>query len=205
MSEIKSCPSCNRSYSDLSFSFCLADGALLSASYDSDEIQPDDAEGETRISLRKKKFEEPTLVKSSEDIPLVSKQSKLKISPAKKRELDSWKYEKSIRTKDEYPIINTTPTSDRPIHKWKSSDYVREITFQITGKHTFHAQENLEILRECLNEKIIDENKILKRSTWYLGKGSFESYEGKFTFDFQKNANPTAEKFIKEFSGFLNW
>jgi uncharacterized protein len=33
---MKRCPVCNRSYSDDTFSFCLADGSLLSASYDSD-------------------------------------------------------------------------------------------------------------------------------------------------------------------------
>src|SRR5258705_506194 len=32
---IKQCPSCNRTYSDDSISFCLADGALLSAPYPS--------------------------------------------------------------------------------------------------------------------------------------------------------------------------
>ena len=34
MSKIKSCPNCNRSYSDLSLSFCLEDGSLLSASFE---------------------------------------------------------------------------------------------------------------------------------------------------------------------------
>jgi hypothetical protein len=33
---MKRCPECNRTYSNESFSFCLADGALLSAPYDSD-------------------------------------------------------------------------------------------------------------------------------------------------------------------------
>lgn len=41
---IKRCPSCNRTYSDESISFCLADGALLSAPYgsskDKDEAPP---------------------------------------------------------------------------------------------------------------------------------------------------------------------
>src|SRR5262245_9617192 len=32
---MKRCPSCNRTYSDESISFCLADGSLLSAPYDS--------------------------------------------------------------------------------------------------------------------------------------------------------------------------
>ena len=37
---IKRCPSCNRTYSDESISFCLADGALLSAPYDSSKDEP---------------------------------------------------------------------------------------------------------------------------------------------------------------------
>jgi hypothetical protein len=31
---MKKCPECNRTYADETFAFCLADGALLSASYD---------------------------------------------------------------------------------------------------------------------------------------------------------------------------
>src|SRR5215210_651555 len=31
---MKQCPTCNRTYADDSITFCLADGALLSASYD---------------------------------------------------------------------------------------------------------------------------------------------------------------------------
>lgn len=34
---MKKCPQCNRTYSDETLSFCLEDGALLSATYDSDE------------------------------------------------------------------------------------------------------------------------------------------------------------------------
>lgn len=37
---IKRCPSCSRTYSDQSISFCLADGALLSAPYDSPRSEP---------------------------------------------------------------------------------------------------------------------------------------------------------------------
>ena len=33
---MKRCPTCSRTYADDTFSFCLADGALLSASYDPD-------------------------------------------------------------------------------------------------------------------------------------------------------------------------
>ena len=31
---MKRCPECNRTYSDDTFSFCLADGSLLSSPYD---------------------------------------------------------------------------------------------------------------------------------------------------------------------------
>jgi hypothetical protein len=34
---MKRCPQCNRTYSDDSFSFCLADGTLLSAPFDSEK------------------------------------------------------------------------------------------------------------------------------------------------------------------------
>ncbi len=34
---MKRCPKCNRTYSDETFSFCLADGALLSAPFDSEK------------------------------------------------------------------------------------------------------------------------------------------------------------------------
>jgi TonB family protein len=37
---IKRCPTCNRTYSDESISFCLADGALLSAPYDTPREEP---------------------------------------------------------------------------------------------------------------------------------------------------------------------
>jgi len=37
---IKCCPTCNRTYSDESISFCLADGALLSAPFDGQRSEP---------------------------------------------------------------------------------------------------------------------------------------------------------------------
>jgi TonB family protein len=39
---IKTCPACNRTYSDETISFCLADGALLSAPYDTAQKQAAD-------------------------------------------------------------------------------------------------------------------------------------------------------------------
>lgn len=37
---MKSCPACNRTYSDDSTTFCLVDGAVLSAPYDPNATQP---------------------------------------------------------------------------------------------------------------------------------------------------------------------
>jgi hypothetical protein len=34
MAKLKSCPTCNRTYSDEAITFCLVDGSILSASYD---------------------------------------------------------------------------------------------------------------------------------------------------------------------------
>lgn len=192
---MKSCPNCSRSYSDLSLSFCLEDGSLLSSPYNSADFQ-----------VNADKDEEITLVKSSDDkIENLSAQSKRYIDTARKHELDYWKYEKKERTKKEFPLLDFQPTSARPKHKWTSFDYVREITFQVTGKHTFHAQENLELLREHLNRLITDANKVLRKSTLRLGVGNFYSYVGEFSYDFQEKSNPTKEEFLKEFNRYLNW
>src|SRR4051812_10772967 len=37
---MKQCPTCKRTYADDGFTFCLADGALLSAPYDSEAKKP---------------------------------------------------------------------------------------------------------------------------------------------------------------------
>lgn len=141
---------------------------------------------------------------SSEDknnSPIIS--SNRPLTPNQKQKLDSWKYEKTLRRQDEHPILETEPVSERRRNEWTSSDYVREITFQITGKHTFHAQENMELLREFLNKSINDENKVLRRSAMQLGKGIFENYKGLFYFDFQSKEHPTKEKFLNEINNFL--
>lgn len=39
MLKMKNCPTCNRTYSDISLSYCLSDGSLLSAPYNSDDFQ----------------------------------------------------------------------------------------------------------------------------------------------------------------------
>lgn len=50
---MKRCPACNRTYSDDSLTFCLADGTLLSAPYDPEAVtQRFDAEATQRIPAR---------------------------------------------------------------------------------------------------------------------------------------------------------
>jgi hypothetical protein len=77
------------------------------------------------------------------------------------------------------------------------------VTFQITGHHTFHAQENLEILRAFLNRFIGDEDVLIRKSTWQNGRAHFHSYEGKFTYDFRREATPTARDFLLRLIAFL--
>jgi hypothetical protein len=74
MSLLKICPKCSRTYSDTSFSFCLEDGALLSASFDeanhASASAPDDSEVETVLRPTPRVFsasEKPTETTASKD------------------------------------------------------------------------------------------------------------------------------------------
>jgi len=113
MSIMKSCPSCSRSYSDLSLSFCLEEGSVLSAPYNSEDFQL----GFTNNN-NKEKDEEITLVKSSGsnrvDLASLGGYSNF----IKNRESLSTKYRKTLRTEKEYPILNSKPTFER--HSWRN-------------------------------------------------------------------------------------
>lgn len=69
MIELKSCPACKRTYSDVSLSFCLDDGSLLSAPYKSEEISllPEtqeykvESEIETIINRPVQEYKKPSL------------------------------------------------------------------------------------------------------------------------------------------------
>jgi hypothetical protein len=193
MSEIKSCPSCNRSYSDSSLSFCLEDGSLLSASH---ELKAND------------KDEEATLVRSSGNSDVDLDESKRRLRFIENRESIAQKFKKTQRTEDELPILNSEPTYKGRDNRWSAADEIRKITYEITGVHTYHAQENVVILREFFNEfKIKDENKLLEDSTMCLGEANFYTAKRKkrFSYNFQPRNNPTKEKFLKELDNFLNW
>jgi hypothetical protein len=124
--------------------------------------------------------------------------SEIENGESRRERLNSWKYERTAGTEIEYPISNSPNTSGRPEAEWTSSDFVREICYELTGTHTFHAQDNLEIIRHFINEHIHDQNKIFRRSAWQLGNLIFESYEGIFRYDFQKKANPNLRTFLLE-------
>lgn len=190
MSLAKACPHCRRLYTDVSLNFCLQDGETLSGEFEFPEFIDSQSEvvTETRVLP-----EVETLVRSK------SRKSRVKSSPI---EGDEWVYQKTKRTESAHPELTSANTSTRPISKWTSSDYVRQITFEITGKHTFHAQENLEILRKFLNGRMSRGK--FKKTSWRLGHGLFENAEGRFDYDFQKSANPTATKFLLELIRFLS-
>ena len=57
---MKRCPQCNRTYSEDSFSFCLADGALLSAPYNSEEtlVLPNSYQLDKELEITKRDSQE---------------------------------------------------------------------------------------------------------------------------------------------------
>lgn len=199
---MKSCSSCSRSYSDISLSFCLEDGSLLSAPYNSEGFQL-----EFEKNKIEDKDEEITLMKSSGNNQVNLESLEGYSDFVKNRENLSKKYRKTLRTEKEYPILDSKPIFERPSTKWSSSDLIRQITYEITGLHTFHAQENIVILREFLNEFIITNNrKFLEESNIRLGVAYFYTRKGEsFTYDFQKKNNPSKEDFLKALDRFLNW
>lgn len=117
--------------------------------------------------------------------------------------LSKWKYQKTKRTESVHAIVNTPQISDKPRSQWKSSQLVREITYHITGRHTYHAQENLELLRKFLNRSIKDENKIFRKTTWRIPTGRFESYDGIFAYSFRDTDEPTMKKVLLELLRFV--
>jgi hypothetical protein len=187
MNVIKSCPSCGRTYSDLSLSFCLEDGTLLSADH---PINDDEA-----------------VIRSSPLPPINSEHHAKYAEFVADREKLADQFKKTKRTEKVHPILNTAPESKKPIKKWSSSDFVRKITYEITGLQTFHAQKNLVILREYLNEFVIDQDdKLLTDSRLRLGVANFYFSSGKiaFSYDFQNKNNPSKEEFLKSLNNFLN-
>ncbi len=116
------------------------------------------------------------------------------------------KFKITHRTSIRYPILDSAPIFEISKDNWTSSEYIRFITYSITGFHTFHATDNLVILREFLNQTRLVGRKPFIESTLANGKGNFYTVnrKTKFSFDFQKKKNPTAEKFMESFKGFLN-
>lgn len=192
MSKIKSCPNCNRSYSDLSFSFCLADGALLSASYESNEIHSNDVEIETRISLKEKRFEEPTLVKSSD-----------KHSPK-----ESKKVQKSTLIDKSNPELSrsqreeTGLSTENPKRGNRESDtywHTRALTHSILGKHYRTPQYNMKLLMDYLNSKL-PIGKTIKRISFVAPRDeNLNFYIKNYKISFSAHEPISKNDFLKKF------
>lgn len=207
MKPIKICPLCRSSFTDLSLSYCLSDGTPLSepeGSEDSNVFEDhSDPEEITQMRLRGD-FSNSHNAFAEGLISKIGEHTTKQPHKFSRRHLDSWTYVKSARTKDLYPVLDSKPSNGRAYDSWTSSDYVRDITYQMTGYQTFHAQENLELLRFFLNLFIASETKKLRMSTWSSGRANFYSYEDTFSYDFKEKSAPRLSGFLIAFIGFLN-
>lgn len=176
MTQQKMCPHCYRTYPDITLNFCLDDGSILSDSFE--RATPTE---QTEIE---------TVVRSGDAIYSSSD------------DINSWNYKKTDRTRSEHPISTSTETSSRHFSEWTSSDFVREITFQVTGHHTHHAQECLELMRHFLNQFIGSEEMRFRKTTWQNGKAHFYTKIGRLTYDFQRLTNPSATDFLLQVLSF---
>lgn len=181
MSLVKSCSVCGRIYDDLSYHFCLEDGGLLSDEY---EVQD---EVETLVGNKRLNFD--ALLRTREFGAHIA------------RIVEGFRRTKN--TKDFHEVRNTAPVFERAESDFTSSEHVRRITFEISGWQTFHAQHNLEILRDYVNEQLPTTNPFAE-SKLQLGTGNFYTKDRihKFSFDFKAAAHPTSASFLKKLTEF---
>jgi len=123
----------------------------------------------------------------------------------KNREQLRGKFNKTQNTNQEFPIFHPEGVFEKPLNDWTHSEIIRLITFQITGMHTHHAQENLVILREFVNNFLIDKQMDpFHDSTLQNGIGHFyTSTRRRFSYDFTKNNKPSKEDFVSKLMTFL--
>jgi hypothetical protein len=100
--------------------------------------------------------------------------------------LENWTWEKTPRTSETFPILKTEPKL-RPMKNRTSSDWITKLTWEITGTHTKHSQENLEILRNHFNKtlKLIGTKHELKQTTSSLGNGTFRTLHLEIKINFK--------------------
>mgnify|MGYP003511199153 CR=1 FL=1 len=89
------------------------------------------------------------------------------------------------RIAQSYPILSTRPTFDND--EAESNFNGRLLTWEITGKQTYHLQENIKIIVDFLNNKwkVSRENEIIDSSV-HRGNFSLWTKSVKFTFDLKK-------------------
>lgn len=89
--------------------------------------------------------------------------------------------------------------SKRPQANWNSSDFVRQISLELTENAEFDAQDNIEFLRNYLNK---EGGGPFVRATWANGVGRFYATSHIFRYDFRRGSNPTSERFRSAFDAF---
>ncbi|MBK9153961.1 MAG: hypothetical protein IPM25_07045 [Chloracidobacterium sp.] len=115
------------------------------------------------------------------------------------------KFVKTANTRDHFPIYFPCHLFDQNVEEWTGSDFIRLITFQITGMYTFHAQENVIILQEYINEFLLPPHAVpFSKSTMANSSANFKDGEKiLFSYSFQTKENPTREDFLRKLSDFL--
>ncbi len=106
-------------------------------------------------------------------------------------------YEKTPNTNEMFPIYFPALIFEEELAEWTHDHYIRLITWEITGLYTKHAQENLVILREYLNQFVLGTEARIIRTTLSRGKAYLYYSNGRrLEYDFQKVNNPTSEDFL---------
>lgn len=104
--------------------------------------------------------------------------------------------EPTKRTEEQYGFETTPPKAPSP-KKRRSSWFIRDFTFRLTGRHTVHAQENARAIAQFLNAKYKLEGRLtLDVSVSLGGLNMWNAYE-KRRWDFQTSA-PKMDAFIKD-------
>ncbi len=126
MLKIKNCPSCNRTYSDISLSYCLNDGSLLSAPYISDNFQQNLFD-ETLVLEN----EIPTVVSNTNTKPKATLEITLENNRIYFGENFSVSFQRTLRIPDdgkkyplppglsEFPICKVSDYADKVPESWK--------------------------------------------------------------------------------------
>lgn len=185
MTLLKSCPTCRRTYSDPTFSFCLDDGSLLSTAFE--QIAYDD-EIETIIRKQKPTSQDgkpPTVAYISEPVLLitVNRLYKPDISPQVLYEITRgvWRVSER-RNKAKYAFA---------VYK----GIIREV-YEIDSWHP--AQDDSEDRKKWIEDKNIKVDKVTRQRWQFDGSVSLElrHYVGQSTLNYQVRGAQNPIKYV---------